>query len=73
MTQENTYAVILTELEMRTVLETINKTAYLGQVSDTVSSLREKLDPDQQKPIKMARKKRAKPAAPALESVKSQA
>ena len=63
MAQEDTYAVILTEMEMRTALETINKTAYLGQVSDTVSSLREKLDPDQQMPIK-ARKKRAKAAAP---------
>jgi len=63
MSDENAYAVILTEIEMRTALESINKTAYLGQVSDTVSSLREKLDPDQQKPIK-ARKRKAKPAIP---------
>lgn len=71
MAQENTYAIILTEVEMRTALESINKTAYLGQVSDTVSSLREKLDADQQKPI-TARKRRAKAAAPKpLESVKS--
>lgn len=63
MAQENTYAVVLTELEMRTALQTINKTAYLGEVSDTVSSLREKLDADKQQPIK-PRKRKAKPETP---------
>jgi len=57
MAKENEYAVIFTETEMRTALESINKTAYVGLVSDTVSSLREKLDPDKQQPIKPRRRK----------------
>ncbi len=63
MARENTYALVLTEIEMRTALETINKSSYLGQVSDTVSSLREKLDIDKQQPIK-PRKRKAKPEKP---------
>ena len=51
MAKENAYRVTFTETEMRTALESINKTAYLGQVSDVVSSLREKLDVDKQQPI----------------------
>jgi hypothetical protein len=63
MAKENTYALILTEVEMRTALESIDKTAYLGSVSDTVSSLREKLNADKQQPIK-PRKRKAKPETP---------
>jgi len=63
MAKEHTYALIFTETEMRTALESINKTAYVGLVSDTVSSIREKLDVDKQQPIK-PRKRKAKPETP---------
>jgi len=63
MAKENEYKVTLTEIEMRTALESINKTAYLGQVSDTVSSLRGKLDADKQQPIR-SRKRKPKPETP---------
>lgn len=63
MAKEIEYKVILTEIEMQTALESINKTAYLGQVSDTISSLRKKLDIGQQVPI--GRRTR-KPKAEAL-------
>lgn len=57
MADENLYAVILTEQEMRMALETVNKAAYVGSVSDVVSSLREKLNPDAQEPIKEEKQK----------------
>jgi len=57
MAKENEYALVLTETEMRTALETINQSSYIGKVSDTVSSLREKLDVDKQQPIKPRRRK----------------
>lgn len=44
MAKEPKYKVVLTEIEMQTALDSINQTAYLGQVSDVVSSLRAKLD-----------------------------
>jgi len=57
MAKENEYALIFTETEMRTALESINKTAYVGLVSDTVSSIREKLDADKQQPIRPRKRK----------------
>lgn len=63
MAKGNEYALVLTEIEMQTALQTINKTAYLGEVSDTVSSLREKLDIGKQQPIK-PRKRKAKAEEP---------
>lgn len=33
----------LTETEMKTILETINKTGYLGSYSDLISGIRKKM------------------------------
>lgn len=33
----------LTETEMKTILDTINKTGYLGEHSDLISSIRKKM------------------------------
>jgi len=63
MAKENTFRVTLTETEMRTALESINKTAYLGQVSDVVSSIRKKLNVDELEPIGR-RKRKPKPETP---------
>lgn len=43
MSDTTKHTVELTELEMQLILETVEKTPYLGEHSDVVSSIRKKM------------------------------